>query len=81
VTTIGSEPDMERTLLPVSRRTRNRKILVLQTIVLILFVLFVFWLLGTVTSFTLGSMSHILVGAAIIFVVLWFTHRRNPLRG
>ena len=50
----------------------------LQTIVLILFVL---WLLGTVTSFTLGSMSHILVGAAVIFVVLWFTHRRNPLRG
>ena len=57
---------------------RDRKILVLQTIVLILFVL---WLLGTVTSFTLGSMSHILVGAAVIFVVLWFTHRRNPLRG
>jgi len=57
---------------------RDRKILVLQTIVLILFVL---WLLGTVTSFTLGSMSHILVGAAVIFVVLWFTHRRNPLGG
>jgi hypothetical protein len=50
----------------------------LTTIVAILLVL---WLLGMVTSYTLGGLVHILLVVAIIVVLLRIIQGRNPLRG
>ena len=50
----------------------------LSTIVVILMVL---WLLGTVTSYTLGGLVHILLAIAIIAVLLRIIQGRNPLPG
>ena len=54
--------------------TKERKIYMLWTITVILLVL---WLLGMVTSYTLGGMLHILLALAIIMaIVSLFTGRR-----
>ena len=50
----------------------------LQTLVIVLLVL---WLLGVVTSYTLGGLVHILLVVAIIVVLLRIIQGRNPLRG
>ena len=44
-------------------------------------VLVVLWLLGVVTSYTLGGLIHILLVVAIIVVLLRVIQGRNPLRG
>ena len=44
----------------------QRRILMLYTIVVVLFVL---WLLGLVTSFTAGGLLHILLVAAVVVLV------------
>ena len=50
----------------------------LYTLAIILLVL---WLLGLVTSYTLGGFIHILLVVAIVIVLLRIIQGRNPLRG
>ena len=50
----------------------------LSTLILVLAVL---WLLGVVTSYTLGGLIHILLVVAIVAVLLRSIQGRNPLRG
>ena len=50
----------------------------LSTVVIVLLVL---WLLGMVTSYTLGGLIHILLVVAVIVVLLRIIQGRNPLRG
>ena len=50
----------------------------LSTLIVILLVL---WLLGIVTSYTLGGLIHILLVVAIIVVLIRVIQGRNPLRG
>ena len=50
----------------------------LTTLIVILLVL---WLLGIVTSYTLGGLIHILLVIAIIVVLIRVIQGRNPLRG
>jgi uncharacterized protein DUF5670 len=52
--------------------------IVLGTIVIILLVL---WLLGLVTSYTLGGFIHILLVVAIVVVLIRVIQGRNPLQG
>ena len=47
----------------------------------LLIVLLVLWLLGVVTSYTLGGLVHVLLVVAIIVVLLRVIQGRNPLRG
>jgi hypothetical protein len=47
----------------------------------LLIVLVVLWLLGMVTSYTLGGLIHILLVIAIVVVLLRVIQGRNPLRG
>ena len=50
----------------------------LSTLIIVLLVL---WLLGVVTSYTLGGLVHILLVVAIIVVLLRIVQGRNPLQG
>lgn len=50
----------------------------LSTIVIVLLVL---WLLGLVTSYTLGGLIHILLVVAVIVVLLRVIQGRNPVSG
>jgi hypothetical protein len=43
--------------------------------------LFVLWLLGVVTSYTLGGLVHILLVMALVVVLLRVIEGRNPLLG
>jgi hypothetical protein len=54
----------------------EREILVLSTVIVVLLVL---WLLGVVTSYTLGGLIHVLLVVAIIVVLLRIIQGRNPL--
>jgi hypothetical protein len=48
----------------------------LETIVIILIVL---WLLGLVSSYTMGGLIHILLVIAIVMILLRVIQGRNPL--
>ena len=50
----------------------------LSTIIVVLLIL---WLLGVVTSYTLGGFIHILLVIAVIVVLLRIIQGRNPLQG
>ena len=50
----------------------------LSTLIIVLLVL---WLLGVVTSYTMGGLIHILLVVAIVVVLLRVIQGRNPLRG
>ena len=50
----------------------------LSTLIIVLLVL---WLLGVVTSYTLGGLIHVLLVIAIIVVLVRIIQGRNPLRG
>ena len=50
----------------------------MSTIVIVLLVL---WLLGVVTSYTVGGLIHILLVVAVVVVLLRVIQGRNPLRG
>jgi len=50
----------------------------LSTIIIVLLVL---WLLGVVTSYTLGGLIHVLLVIAIIVVLIRIIQGRNPLQG
>jgi hypothetical protein len=51
---------------------------VLSTVIIVLLVL---WLLGVVTSYTLGGLIHVLLVVAIIVVLIRIIQGRNPLGG
>jgi hypothetical protein len=44
-------------------------------------VLLVLWLLGVVSSYTLGGFIHILLVIAILVVLIRIIQGRNPLQG
>ena len=50
----------------------------LETLIVVLLAL---WLLGLVTSYTLGGFIHILLVIAIVAVLVRIIQGRNPLRG
>jgi hypothetical protein len=56
----------------------RKEIAMLSTVVIVLVVL---WLLGMVTSYTLGGLIHILLVVAVIVVLLRVIQGRNPLGG
>ena len=56
----------------------DEEIIVLSTVIIVLLCL---WLLGVVTSYTLGGFIHILLVVAIVVVLLWIIQGRNPLQG
>ena len=58
--------------------TVGREDVVLSTLIVVLVVL---WLLGVVTSCTLGGFIHILLVLAVIVVLLRVIQGRNPLQG
>jgi formate hydrogenlyase subunit 4 len=58
-------------------RTVGKEIVVLSIIIALL----VLWLLGVVTSNTLGGVIHILLVVAMVVVLLRVIQGRNPLRG
>ena len=47
----------------------------------LLIVLLVLWLLGVVTSYTMGGLIHILLVVAVIVVLLRVIQGRNPIGG
>jgi hypothetical protein len=47
----------------------------------LLIVLIVLWVLGMVTSYTLGGLVHLLLVIAIVVVLMRVIQGRNPLRG
>jgi hypothetical protein len=51
---------------------------VLSTLVVVLVVL---WLLGMVTSYTMGGLLHILLVVAVVVVLLRIIQGRNPIEG
>ena len=56
----------------------ERKVIVFDTLVVVLLAL---WLLGLVTSYTAGGLIHILLVIAIVVVLVRVIQGRNPLRG
>jgi hypothetical protein len=56
--------------------TANKEISVLGTLAIVLVVL---WLLGIVTSYTVGGLIHILLVIAIVAVLVRIIQGRNPL--
>jgi len=48
---------------------------------MLVLVLVVLWLLGVVTSYTLGGLIHVLLVIAIVVVLLRVIQGRNLLRG
>ena len=56
----------------------ERKIIVLEALIVVLLAL---WLLGLVTSYTMGGLIHILLVIAIVVVLVRVIQGRNPLRG
>ena len=57
----------------------GRKGIIMVSTVLI--VLLMLWLLGVVTSYTIGGFIHILLVVAIVVVLLRVIQGRNPLKG
>jgi hypothetical protein len=51
---------------------------VLSTLIVVLVVL---WLLGMVTSYTMGGLIHILLVVAVVVVLLRIIQGRNPIQG
>jgi uncharacterized protein DUF5670 len=47
----------------------------------LLLILLIMWLLGVVTSYTLGGFIHILLVIAIVVVLLRVIQGRNPVDG
>jgi hypothetical protein len=56
--------------------SKSQEIIMLYTIAVVLLVL---WLLGLVTSYTLGGFIHVLLILAIIAVVINLIQGRKPL--
>ncbi len=50
----------------------------LSTVIVVLVIL---WLLGMVTSYTMGGLIHVLLVIAVVVVLLRVIQGRNPLQG
>jgi len=50
----------------------------MNLLVTIAVILIVLWLLGLVTSYTLGGFIHILLVVAIIAILIWLIQGRGP---
>lgn len=48
---------------------------------IIVIVLIALWLLGVVTSYTMGGLIHILLVVAVIVVLMRIIQGRNPIAG
>jgi len=59
-------------------RTLRKDLIVLNTIIVVLIVM---WLLGMVTAYTAGGLIHILLVIAIVVVLLRVIQGRDPFRG
>ena len=59
-------------------KSAEKEPVMLGTLILVLVVL---WLLGMVTSYTMGGLIHILLVIAVIVVLLRVIQGRNPLKG
>jgi hypothetical protein len=44
-------------------------------------VLFVLWVLGLVSAYTLGGFIHILLALAVIVILIRVIQGRNPIKG
>ena len=66
-----------------AQQNRQREWAALRSIMVstLIIVLLVLWLLGLVTSYTLGGLIHILLVVAIVMVLIRVIQGRNPLRG
>jgi hypothetical protein len=62
----------------VSLVNLGKDIAMLSTVIIVLIVL---WLLGVVTSYTMGGLIHILLVIAVIVVLLRIIQGRNPIQG
>lgn len=58
--------------------SQGKEITMLSTLIIVLLIL---WVLGLVTSYTLGGLIHILLVVAIAVVLLRVIQGRNPLQG
>jgi Family of unknown function (DUF5670) len=56
----------------------TKGVTVLSTLIVVLVVL---WLLGMVTSYTMGGLIHILLVVAVVVVLLRIIQGRNPIEG
>jgi hypothetical protein len=56
----------------------RKEVTVLSTLIVVLVVL---WLLGMVTSYTMGGLLHILLVVAVVIVLLRIIQGRNPIEG
>jgi len=65
-----------RSRIQFEARNRRKGIPMLETIFVILLVL---WLLGMVTSYTLGGFIHILLILAIVAIVVRVIQGRRPI--
>ena len=68
---------MDASSLAIALRL-ERKIIMLETLVVVLLAL---WLLGLLTSYTAGGLIHVLLVIAIVVVLVRVIQGRNPLRG
>jgi predicted nucleic acid-binding Zn ribbon protein len=73
--TVESQGDLE-TLLGSKEKTERKIVLMLWTLAVILLVM---WLLGMVSSYTLGGFIHILLVIAIIVVLVRIIRGERPL--
>jgi hypothetical protein len=64
------------TRFPQPERKKSREKIMLETIAIILIVL---WLLGMVSSYTVGGFIHVLLVAAIIIFLVRIIQGRRPL--
>jgi uncharacterized protein DUF5670 len=72
----GSGPLDQPRSLPLSRSPERGEVAMLWTIFVILLVL---WLLGVVTSYTLGGFIHVLLVIAVIMAVMQLIQGRRAL--
>jgi Family of unknown function (DUF5670) len=63
---------------PGPRGSIPAEVNMLSTIIVLLLVL---WLLGLVTSYTMGGFIHLLLVVALVVVVIRVIQGRNPLGG
>ena len=56
----------------------EKKIIALEAVIIVLLAL---WLVGLLTSYTLGGLIHLLLVIAIVVVMVRVIEGRNPLRG
>jgi hypothetical protein len=60
----------------IASSNKNRSFIMLYTIAVILLIM---WLLGLVTSYTMGGFIHVLLVIAVIVVLIRLISGRNPL--